>query len=253
VQDRASAGNAVADYAQLLDEGGLRGARIGVARNFTGSEPGVYALFDEAVEAMRGAGAVIVDETDLEPDRYDNELQLVTLTYEFRANLNAYLAGLGPDAPVRTLADVIAFNERNAEREMPHFGQELMIASEERGPLADPEYLEAFETIRGASRADVDGPLREHELDAIVAPSTPLAWPTDHVKGDRLDGAHSAGPAAIAGYPSLTVPMGYVSGLPVGITFFAGAWSEPTLLRVAYAYEQATNHRRAPTFPETVG
>lgn len=250
----ASAGNAHTDYTQFLDPDGLRGARIGVARSFTGFDPRIVTLFDEALDAMRAAGAVVIDPTNLDASAWNDPLSLVLLEYEFKADLNAYLAALGPDAPVRTLADVIAFNEANADREMPHFGQERMHDAQARGPLTDPEYLNARATIQRNNREDgIDRLMNEHRLDAIVAPTMDLAWPTDHIKGDRLEGGSSAGPAAIAGYPDISVPMGFVKGLPVGISFFGRAWSEPTLLRVAYAYEQATNHRRPPTFAATLG
>ena len=250
----ASAGNSHTDYTQFLDEGGLRGARIGVARSFTGYDPRISDLFDEAIEAMADAGAVIVDPANLAPAAWNDPLTLVLLEYEFKADLNAYLAGLGPDAPVKSLAEVIEFNEANADREMPYFGQQRLIASEARGPLTDPEYINAMRTIQRANREDgIDALVMEHELDAIVAPTMDLPWPTDHIKGDRLDGGSSAGPAAIAGYPDISVPMGFVAGLPVGISFFGRAWTEPALIRIAYAYEQATNHRRAPGFAETLG
>ena len=250
----ASAGNSYTDYAQFLDPAGLEGARIGVARSFTGFDPRVVSLFDEAIEAMRGAGAVIVDPANLPPAAWNDELPLLLLEYEFKADLNAYLAGLGPDAPVKSLAEVIEFNEQNADLEMPYFGQQRMQASQARGPLTDQAYLNAKSAIQRGNREDgIDALVNRHDLDAIVAPTTRLAWITDHIKGDRFDGGSSAGPAAIAGYPDISVPMGFVSGLPVGVSFFGRAWSEPTVLRVAYAFEQATNHRRAPTFPATLG
>jgi amidase len=203
---------------------------------------------------MANAGAEIVDPANLDASAWNDPLSLVLLEYEFKADLNAYLAELGPDAPVRTLEEVIAFNEANAAREMPYFGQERMHDAQARGPLTDPEYLEAKRTIQRANREDgIDRLMDRLDLDAIVAPTMDLAWPTDHIKGDRLDGGSSAGPAAIAGYPDVSVPMGFVSGLPVGISFFGRAWSEPVLLRVAYAYEQATRHRSAPTFARTLG
>lgn len=243
-----------ADYSQFLDPAGLRGARIGVVRSFPGFDPRILALFDEAIEAMRAEGAVIIDPADMDAAAWNDPLSLVVLEYEFKADLNAYLAGLGPDAPVKSLAEVIEFNERNADREMPYFGQERLIASQARGPLTDPEYLNAVTTIQRANREDgIDRLAREHELDAIVAPTRDLPWTTDHIKGDRLDGGSSAAPAAIAGYPDITVPMGFVRGLPTGISFFGPAWTEPTLLRIAYAYEQATQQRRAPTFAPTLG
>ena len=249
-----SEGRGYADYTQFLDPAGLQGARIGVVRSFPGFDPRVLALFDEAVEAMRAEGAVIIDPANMDAAAWNDPLSLVLLEYEFKADLNAYLAGLGPDAPVKSLADVIEFNERNADREMPHFGQERLVASQARGPLTDPEYLNARATIQQANREDgIDRLAREHSLDAIVAPTRDLPWPTDHIKGDRLDGGSSAAPAAIAGYPDITVPMGFVKGLPTGVSFFGPAWTEPTLLRIAYAYEQATQQRRAPTFAATLG
>ena len=249
-----SEGNFHTDYAQFCDPAGLQGARIGVARSFTGFDPRVTALFDDAIQAMADAGAVIVDPANLPEAAWNDELPLLLLEYEFKADLNAYLATLGPDAPVRTLAEIIEFNETNAELEMPHFGQERMIASEARGPLTDEAYLNAKRTIQRANReGGIDALMDEHQLDAIVAPTRDLPWVTDHIKGDRLDGGSSAGPAAIAGYPDISVPMGFVSGLPAGVSFFGRAWSEPVLIRIAYAYEQATQARRAPTFAPTLG
>ena len=249
----ASDGNAFGDYTQFLDPDGLRGARIGVARSFTGFDPRVVSLFDEALSVMEEAGAVLVDPANLDASAWNDPLSLVLLEYEFKADLDAYLAELGPDAPVRSLADIIEFNERNADREMPFFGQERMHDAQARGPLTDPEYLEARRTIQRNNREDgIDRVMDQHRLDAIVAPTMELAWVTDHIRGDRLEGGSSAGPAAIAGYPDISVPMGFVRGLPVGISFFGRAWSEPTLLRVAYAFEQATGHRRPPTFAESL-
>lgn len=254
VATAASEGNSHADYTQFLDAGGLQGARIGVARSFPGFSPDVLALFDEAVEAMGGAGAVLVDPANMPNSAWNDESPLLVLEYEFKANLNAYLAGLGSDAPVKTLAEIIEFNERNAELEMPHFGQERLIASEARGPLTDQAYLDAVRTIQRGNREDgIDALMDQHNLDAIVAPTRGAAWKTDHILGDSLGGGSSAGPAAIAGYPDITVPMGFVSGLPVGVSFFGRRWSEPVLIRIAYGYEQATNHRAMPTFAETLG
>ena len=250
----ASAGNSHADYSRFLDAGGLQGARIGVARSFGGFTPEEMALFEDAVQAMREAGAEIVDPANLPDAAWNDEQPLLVLEYEFKANLNAYLASLGPDAPVKTLAEVIEFNERNADVEMPHFGQQRLIASEARGPLTDQVYLDAVRTIQRGNREDgIDALMDEHNLDAIAAPTMGVAWKTDHIIGDRLTGGSSAGPAAIAGYPDISVPMGFVSELPVGVSFFGRRWSEPTLIRIAYAFEQATGHRRPPTFAETLG
>lgn len=254
VATRESASYSHADYTQFLDPDGLRGARIGVARSFPFQEPRIYKLFEDALSAMSDAGAVLVDPTNLDASAWNDPLSLVLLEYEFKHDLNAYLASLGPDAPVKSLEEVIAFNEANADLEMPYFGQERLHDSQARGPLTDPEYLEAKRTVQRATREDgIDRLIRTHNLDAIVAPTRDIAWVTDHIAGDRLDGGSSAGPAAIAGYPDISVPMGFVSGLPVGISFFGAAWTEPTLLRIAYAFEQATNHRQAPTFAPTLG
>ena len=251
----ASRGNAQTDYAQFLDAGGLRGARVGVARNFTGFGARVGALFEQALDAMRAGGATVVDPASLDVDPAVDELSLLLLEYEFKAGLDAYLGGLGANAPVKSLADVIAFNERNASLEMPFFGQELFHSSQARGPLTDPQYARVTRTLQRAYRGDgIDRLMNEHGLDAIVAPTMGLAWPTDHIKGDPVAGlGSSTSPAAIAGYPSITVPMGLVSGLPAGLSLFGRAWSEPTLIRIAYAYEQATNGREPPTFAATLG
>ncbi len=250
----ASQGRAHVDYAAFLDPEGLRGARIGVVRSFGGFSPDVLALFEDALDAMRAGGAILVDPADLPTAAWSDALPLTLLEYEFKANLNAYLTALGPDAPVKSLAEVIAFNEANAEREMPFFGQERLVASQARGPLTDPEYQNAVRTVQQRTREDgIDAVMDRHGLDALVAPTRGEAWLTDHILGDRLEGGSSAGPAAIAGYPDVTVPMGFVSGLPVGVSFFGRAWSEPTLLRIAYGYEQATRHRTPPTFAPTLG
>jgi len=250
----ASEGHALSDYTAYLDADWLRGKRIGVARAMVGPDPRVLALFEDALAVMRDAGAEIIDPVGLDSEAWDTPLQLVVLEYEYKAGLDAYFAALGPDAPVRSLADVIAFNERNADREMSFYGQEYMIASQARGPLTDREYLDALSTIQRANRQDgIDRVAEEHDLAAIVAPTGGIAWPIDHILGDRFDGGSAWDAAAIAGYPHVTVPMGFVSGLPAGLSFFGIAWSEPVLIQAAYAYEQATNHRRPPTFAETLG
>lgn len=244
---------AFSDYTQFLMPDGLNGARIGIARDISGFDARVGELFEAAIGAMRSAGATIIDPVRLNPTGWKDPAALVVLEYEFKAGLNSYLAGVGPGAPVCSLAELIEFNERNAAREMPFFGQERLVASQARGSLDDPTYLEALKALQRANREEgIDAVMDSNRLDAIAAPSTDVAWLTDHIKGDR-QGPSSAGPAAIAGYPNITVPMGAVSGLPVGISFFGRAWSEPTLLGIAYAYEQATNHRRPPTFAATLG
>jgi len=241
----------LADYTTALDPGSLKGARIGVAREMAGFHPAVDALFEEALAEMKRQGAEIIDPADV-PHRkelFDPEYQI--LLYEFKADLNAYLASLGPDAPVKTLEEAIAFNEENRERSMPYFGQEIFIEAQEKGPLTTPEYLEALETCRRLSRKEgLDAVLDEHRLDALVAPTGAPAWTTDLVNGDHFLGGSST-VAAVSGYPSLTVPMGLTFGLPVGMSFMGRAWSEVRLLGLAYAFEQATKHRRPPLFLPT--
>jgi amidase len=246
----ASAGKCRADYTTFLDPAGLRGARLGIARSFQGFDDRVWTVFDEAVAALKAAGAEIVDPANL-PQNADvfQELPTTVLNYEFKANINKYFQSLGPTAPVKSLTELIAFNEAHRDQEMPFFGQERLVISEATSSLDAPEYRRAVTTIQRATRADgIDALMDRHRLDAIVAPTMGPAWPTDHVLGDRLDGGSSAGPAAIAGYPDISVPMGFVSGLPVGISFFGRAWSEPTLLTIAYAFEQATKARQAPKY-----
>ena len=251
----ASDTRGLADYTPFLDPAGLRDARIGVARQSLGFHDGVDRLVEEAVDAMRAAGAVIVDPVVVGAGA-GRSLQMAetdVLFYEFKAGLNGYLARRGSGAEVRSLADLIAFNERNAETEMPYFGQERLIAAEAKGPLSEPAYLMALATARRLSRADgIDRTMDEHRLDAIVGPTGGPAWVTDLVNGDHFGGSSSAYPA-VAGYPNVTVPAGAVHGLPVGLSFFGRAWSEPTLVRIAYAFEQTTQARRAPRFQPTIG
>jgi amidase len=240
------------DYSASLDRNGLRGARIGVARaNFFGYSEVTDRVANIAIERMKELGAVIVDPADIpNAGRYDTT-ELEVLLYEFKANLDRYLGALGPSARVHSLADVIAFNEVNRAREMPFFGQELMVQAQMRGPLTDKAYRDALATNWRLSRTEgIDAVIDGLRLDALVAPTGNPPWPTDLVNGDHFVGSSST-PAAVAGYPSITVPAGYVFGLPVGISFIGRAWSEATLIRFAYAYEQVTKHRRPPKFPAT--
>jgi amidase len=249
--DRSTQGiRAAADYTVYLDEGALQGKRLGIVRTgMTGYHPGTDSLFEAAVRDLRAAGAVIIDSLALPHHGEYGQAEWVILQYEFRDGLNRYLSELGDGAPVRSLAEIIAFNEREREVSMPFFGQEILELSEARGPLTEGEYLDALETATRAA-VGIDSILRLHRLDALVAPTGSPAWPIDLVLGDRFLGGSSQ-PAAVAGYPNVTVPMGQVHGLPVGISFFGTAWSEPTLIGIAYAYERATRHRAVPRFRAT--
>ena len=246
---QASGGKFPADYTQFLDPNGLRGARIGVARDkFFGYSDHVDKLINAAIDEMKSMGAVIVDPADIPTAGKFDDSEFEVLLYEFKADLNQYLAGLGTRAPVHTLKEIIDFNERNKEREMPYFGQEIFLRAEAKGPLTDKAYREALKKNLRLSRAEgIDAVMRKHKLDAIVAPTGGPSWPTDLVNGDHFSGSSST-PAAVAGYPNINVPAGYVFGLPVGISFFGAAYSEPTLIRLAYAFEQATRFRKPPQF-----
>jgi amidase len=250
----ASGGKSFADYTQFLDKDGLKGARIGVVRAvYSGYSREADAIVEQAIQAMRDLGAIIVDPTDIpsaaELEASDAELQV--MLYEVKAGLNAYLATLGPAAPLRTLDDLIRFNEEHTGREMKYFGQELFLLAQEKGPLTEQAYLDALATSRSLSREQgIDAVMAQHNLDALIAATGGPAWPTDLINGDHFLGASST-PAAMAGYPLISVPAGYAFGLPVGLTFMGRAYSEPTLIRLAYAFEQATNVRRAPQFLPT--
>lgn len=248
----ASEGHFYTDYTQFLDKDGLKGARIGIARNFFGFHEQVDAIMEECIAVLKRSGAVVIDGANLVTAKHLREPEWQTLKYEFKADLNSYLAQVGSTVAVHSLADVIAFNERHRDKVMPYFGQELHLASEAKGPLTEEAYLTfVAEKLHLARTAGIDAVLQEHRLDAIMAPTGSAAWVTDLLNGDRFLGGSSS-PAAIAGYPNLTVPAGYVYGLPVGVSFFAGAWQEPTLLRIAYAFEQATQVRKPPQFLQTV-
>ena len=249
----SSTGHVERDYTRFLDQGGLRGARIGVARaKFFGYSDVTDRLAEEALGLLRREGAVLLDPANIpHAGEYDDD-ELEVLLYELKADLASYLAELGPAAPVKTLKDVIEFNERHRDREMPYFGQELFLQAEKKGPLSSPGYLKALRKCRRFSRElGIDAVMGKHRLDALVAPTGNPAWPTDLINGDHFTGGSST-PAAVAGYPSVSVPMGFASGLPVNLSFFGRAWSEPTLIRIAYAYEQASKHRRPPGFLSTV-
>jgi amidase len=240
------------DYTQFLDIRGLAGARIGVARKYFGFHPAVDGLMEQALDAMRREGAEIIDPVSL-PSRAELAgAELQVLLFEFRSDLDRYLADLGDSAPHRSLAEIITFNDNNREAEMRYFGQEVFQAALAFDPASGDAYAQALATARRLSRDEgIDQALRTHALDALAAPTGGPAWTSDLVNGDHIGGGCSTMPAA-AGYPHITVPAGFVHGLPVGISFFAGAWSEPALLKLAYAFEQATKVRRQPTFSATL-
>lgn len=243
----ADANRHATNYSRFVDPHGLRGKRIGVVRALTGYSPATDQVFEQALKAMRQAGAILVDPVTIPHlHAFDNDENLAT-SYEFKHDLNAYLA-TRTGLKVHSLANIIAFNKAHAAEEMPWFGQQLMVAAEARGPLSDPAYRHArAEARRLAGPAGIDAALAAHHLDALVAPTTGPAWTIDLVNGSHFPGG-SAGEAAVAGYPDISVPMGFVHGLPVGISFFGAKWSEPILISIASGFEHVTHARRAPTF-----
>jgi amidase len=247
-----SKGKAHPDYTKFLDPNGLRGARIGVARKFFGFNDQVDRVMAEAIDVMKRLGATIVDPADMATTGKYDDSELEVLLYEFKADLNKYLAGLSPDVKTRTLADLIKFNEENREREMPYFGQELFEKAEKKGPLTSEKYRKALARNHRMSRTEgIDAVIAKHKLTAVIAPTGGPVWLTDLANGDHFTGGFST-PSAVAGYPHITVPAGQAFGLPVGLSFFAGAWSEPVLIRLAYSFEQATRARQKPQFLPTI-
>jgi amidase len=248
---KTSAGKSFTDYTRFLNADGLRGARIGVHRKGFGFNDSVDKLVNDCIDIIKKRGATVVDPADIPTHGKFDDSELEVLLYEFKADLNSYLARLGPRAPVKSLKEIIDFNEQFRDREMPYFGQDLFVKAQAKGPLTDKAYRAALAKNRRLSRAEgIDAVMDKHKLDALIAPTGGPAWTTDWINGDHFTGGYSSA-SAVAGYPHITVPAGYVRGLPVGISFFGRAWSEPTLIKFAYAFEQATKARRAPQFLAT--
>jgi amidase len=248
----ASAAKSHTDYTQFCDPNGLKGARIGVARKYFGFNDAVDALMEQSLDAMKKQGATLVDPANIETLGKFDESELLVLLYELKADLNNYLAHLSNSA-VHTLKDIIDFNDRNRQKEMPYFGQDLFLKAEAKGPLTEKAYLDALEKNHQLARTEgIDATMDKYHLDAMVAPTAGPAWLTDLVNGDHSAGG-SSNAAAVAGYPNINVTAGFISGLPVGISFFGRAWSEPVLIRLAFAFEQATKARQSPRFLSTIG
>ena len=239
------------DYTKSLDRDGLKGTRIGIARKYFGFNDRVDELMKNAIDVIKQSGATIVDPADMETSGKYDDSELDVLLYEFKTDLNQYLSRLSPAVKPRTLADLIKFNEENRAKEMPYFGQELFERAQKKGPLTSDKYKKALAKNHRMSRTDgIDAVIKKHKLDAIIAPTGSPVWTTDLINGDHFTGGYSTA-SAVAGYPHITVPAGYAFGLPVGLSFFAGAWTEPALIKLAYAFEQATKARRKPQYLPT--
>lgn len=247
----SSSRRALKDYSKFLDRDGLKGGRIGVARNMAGSDPRILKIFECCIDVMKGLGAEIVDPANVPNFNKIGKSELDVLHYEFKADLNNYLAGA--NAPMKSLEDVIKFNEENKTRVLQYFGQEHMLIANETAGLRDKKYRDArAKNILLTRKNGIDATMKKYKLDAIIVPSGGPAWMIDLINGDAINwDIESTSPAAVAGYPHITVPAGYILGLPVGISFFASAWREPTLIKFAYAFEQATKIRRVPEYLDT--
>lgn len=237
------------DFTQYLDPDGLRGARIGVVRKLFDFHDRVEKVMEARLKDLRKLGAVLVDPADFETQERVSGSEWEVLLYEFKAGLNTYLARLGPETQVRTLKDIIDFNERFRDKTMPYFGQEIFIQAEAKGPLTEKAYLDALAKSHRVTRTEgIDALMDKHKLDALVAPTGGPAWMTDLINGDHYTGGGCSTFPAVSGYPHVTVPAGFVFGLPVNLSFFGRAWSEPVLIKLAYAFEQAVGARRPPAF-----
>jgi amidase len=248
---KESKGKSHKDYTKFLDANGLKGARIGVFRQYFGFLPQVDEIMEKSLEVLKKSGAILVDPVKMDTLEKFGSTENTVLMYELKADMAAYLKHRGPNTKMKTLKDLIDFNKSHEKEEMPYFGQELFLQAEEKGPLTDKEYLDALETDHRMTREEgIDAMMDKHNLDALVSPTDSPAWMSDLVDGDHFLGGSSS-LAAVAGYPHITVPAGFVWGLPIGISFFGRAWSEPTLLKIAFGYEQATKVRKPPNFLPT--
>ena len=241
-----------ADYTKFLDVNGLQDARIGVARNFFGRNGHVDKIMENAISIMKSKGSIIIDPTDITSVDNLSEPEYLVLLYDFRHDLNEFLSEFVPDGFPQTLEDLIEFNDQNKEKVMPYFGQEIFMMADEKGSISSEEYKTALKKCHRLAREEgIDKVMKENQLDAIIAPSGGPAWYSDYINGDHSTGGSSS-PAAVAGYPNITVPAGYVFGLPVGISFFSKRFQEPTLLKLAYSFEQASRVRQPPKFLTTI-
>jgi len=241
-----SEGKSFTDYTQFLNKDGLKGKRIGLYKRPLGQHYKVDEVVNMTVEYLKSQGVEIVEVDEiLKPNV--NGLSFEIMLYEYKDGLNNYFSSLGPEAEIKNLEELIAFNEKDSI-ELGFYNQKYLEMALERGDLDSEEYIETLaKMIKGSRKDGMDRVMDEHDLDAIMAPTGGPAWKTDHVNGDAFQ-VGSSSPAAISGYPSITVPMGFIEELPVGISFFGKAWSEPVLIEIAYAYEIGTQHRKAPKF-----
>jgi len=236
------------DYTNFLVKNDLKDTRIGVARNFFGKNDWVDRIIEKSLEKMKTLGVDIIDPIEFSTLDELDEPELTVLLFDFKHDLNQYLIKYGPINTISNLDDLMKFNNEYQEKVMPYFGQELFIMANEKDSIKSEEYKEALEKCQRFTREEgIDAALNEHQLDAIVAPSGGAAWLIDYINGDHFTGGSSS-LAAVAGYPNITIPAGYVFGLPIGISFFGGAFQEPKLLKIAYSFEQATKARIPPRF-----
>ncbi len=243
---------AIIENEQLFEEGAIEGMRIGVARNFFGFNRRVDKLMEQAMKTLEQLGAEIIDEANIETTQDFREEEYLVLLYEMKNDMKAYLEKYGEKLLYKTLKDLIDFNEREKERVMPYFGQEHFLAAEEKGSLEEEEYLKALKKSKElAGKKGIDAALKKHRVEALIAPSGGPAWTIDLLNGDKFSGGSSS-PAAVAGYPNITVPMGEIFDLPVGLSIISSAYKEETIIKIAYAFEQATKARKKPSYKKTL-